>query len=605
MKRLRRLIGYLKNYKTYVTLNVICNVFMVIFSVASIPVLIPFLEILLDQKSLVTEKPEFALNAERIGQFFNYHLSQIIIHEGKEKALILLCISLVVVYFFRNLFRYLSLFFLAPVRNGIVRDIRSQLYEKTLHLPLAYFSEERKGDLISRFSADVQEIEWSILNVLETIAREPLMILGALGLMIYISPSLTLFVLILIIFTAIVIGGIGKALKKQSAKVQERLGTLVSMIEETLSGLRIVKAFTAEQYQAERFRVENNKYRNLLTYLLWRRDLSSPLSEFLGVAVVSVLIWYGFREVQNGDLTVASFLAFLYAFFTIIEPAKKFSNASYNIQKGIASVERIDKILHAENHIVEMRDALPKKELEHQIEYRKVSFGYRPEDELVLDQVQLTIPKGKTFALVGASGAGKSTMVDLLPRFYDVTDGAILIDNVDIRQLKLHDLRGLMGIVSQEAILFNDTIFNNIAFGMKDVTPGQVEEAAHIAHAHDFIMATEQGYQTNIGDRGVKLSGGQRQRLTIARAVLKNPPILILDEATSALDSESEKLVQEALLQLLRNRTSLVIAHRLSTIQHADEIIVMKQGRIIERGDHSTLMALNGEYRKLVEMQAL
>lgn len=605
MRQFWRLLGYLRNYKKFVALNVLSNLMMVVFSVLSIPVLIPFLEILLDKKELLLEKPAFALDIESITATINYHLSQVIQNQGKEKALILLCITLVTVYFFRNLFRYLSLFFYAPLRNGIIRDIRQQIFEKTNVLPLAYFSEERKGDLISRFSADMQEIEWSILNVLETIAREPLMIIGALGLMLYISPTLTGFVFILMVVTGLVIGGIGKALKKQSSKVQEQLGQLVSMVEEAISGSRIVKAFTAEKYLAAKFQKENNAYRNLLTRLLWRRELSSPLSEFLGVAIVSVLIWYGFRQVQSESLTVASFFAFLYAFFTVIEPAKKLSTASYNIQKGTAAMERIENILDAENTIVEIPQAKPISAFQYAIEYRDVSFFYKNAEEKVLQNIFLTIPKGKTVALVGASGAGKSTMVDLLPRFYDVTEGAILLDGTDIRHYRLKDLRGLMGIVSQEAILFNDTIFNNIAFGMEGVTAAAVEEAARIANAHDFIVATEQGYQTNIGDRGMKLSGGQRQRLTIARAVLKNPPILILDEATSALDSESEKLVQEALLKLLQNRTSLVIAHRLSTIQHADEIVVMREGRIVERGDHAQLMALGGDYRKLVDMQAL
>ncbi|HMR43172.1 MAG TPA: ABC transporter ATP-binding protein [Saprospiraceae bacterium] len=605
MRRIRQLVLYLKPYKSLVGLNIISNLLMVFFSIISIPVLIPFLEILLDQKELTTEKPVLKMSVESIVDFFNYRLSLVIIEYGKEQALIILCFMIVLVYFFKNLFRYLSLVFLAPVRNGIIRDVRQQLFEKTLILPLSYFSEERKGDLMSRMAADVQEIEWSILNVLETVAREPLMIIGALALMLYLSPALTLFVLVLIIFTSLVIGGIGRNLKKQSNKVQEKLGELVSMVEETLSGLRIIKGFTAEKFQSEKFSKENNAYRSMLNRLLWRRDLSSPLSEFMGVSMVTVLIWYGFRQVQIGDLTVAAFLAFLYAFFSVIEPAKKFSTASYNIQKGIAAVERVEKILMAENHITNPETPALLPAFQKSIEFKNVSFFYKTDETQILQNINLTIPRGKTVALVGASGAGKSTIADLLPRFYEVTQGQILIDGIDIRQLKISDLRAIMGIVSQEAILFNDSIYNNIVFGKEGVGMEQVIEAAKIANAHDFIMSTEKGYETNIGDRGMKLSGGQRQRLTIARAVLKNPPILILDEATSALDSESERLVQEALTKLLANRTSLVIAHRLSTIQHADEIIVLRAGKIIERGTHFQLLENDGEYKKLVALQSM
>jgi len=576
---------------------------MVVFSVFSIPMLIPFLEILFGQKELVTEAKPSAFDIETMVHNFNFELSQIIINNGKEQALIYLCVAIVVIFFLKNLFRYLSVFFMASVRNGIVRDVRQSLFDKILVLPLSYFSDEKKGDIMSRLTVDVQEIENSILSVVETIIREPLMIIGALSFMIYLSPSLTFFVFFLLIFTAVVIGGIGKALKKQSSKVLERQGSLISTLEESLSGLRIIKAFNAEPHQSRKFLKENNSYRTLLTRLLWRRDLSSPLSEFMGITVVAVLIWYGFREVNSGAISVAAFIAFLYAFFTIIEPAKKFASASYKIQKGIAAVERIEVILNAENNIVDAPDAQSFSTFQSEVEFENVSFHYKKDDGTVVENINFKIPKGKTVALVGSSGAGKSTLADLLPRFYDVSEGAILLDGKDIRNIKLNDLREQMGIVSQEAILFNESIFNNIAFGKKEVTEEQVIAAAKIANAHDFIKETEQGYQTNIGDRGMKLSGGQRQRLTIARAVLKDPPILILDEATSALDSESEKLVQDALEKLLKNRTSLVIAHRLSTIQHADEILVMKDGKIIERGTHSELLSQDGEYGKLVALQ--
>lgn len=599
-----RLLSYIRNYKLNVGLNVLSNILVALFTAISIPLLIPFLEILFDRAELVTEKPEVAFNVESIARQFNYHLSQLIINEGKETALVYVCVAILIVFFFKNLFRYFSLFFMAPVRNGIIRDVRGQLFDKILVLPLPYFSEERKGDLMSRITADVQEVEWSILNVLEAVFREPLIIAGSLLFMLYVSPSLTAFVFILIIVTGVVIGGIGRSLKRSSSLVQEKLGLLVSIVEEALSGLRIIKGFNAEGYQREKFKKENNAYRWILTRLLWRKDLSSPLSEFLGITVVAILLWYGSRLVFSGEMAAETFLTFIFAFYNVIDPAKSFSKAFYNIQKGIAAMQRVEKVLDATNNIKDNAGAKPISNFEKAIEYRQVNFAYHA-DQQVLKNIDLTIDRGKVIALVGASGAGKSTIVDLLPRFYDVTDGGIYIDNVNIKDYKLKDLRGLMGIVSQEAILFNDTIYNNIVFGLENVTKEAVEQAAKIANAHNFILATENGYQTNIGDRGSKLSGGQRQRLTIARAVLKNPPILILDEATSALDSESEKLVQQALVELMKNRTSIVIAHRLSTIQHADEIIVMREGEIVERGTHSSLLENGGDYQKLVALQAM
>jgi ABC-type multidrug transport system fused ATPase/permease subunit len=528
----------------------------------------------------------------------------LIVEQGKGAALAFVCFSILGVFFFKNLFRYLSLFFMAPVRNGIIRDLRQQLFDKVLFLPLAYFSEERKGDLMSRITADVQEVEWSILNVLESIFREPLIIVGALAFMLYVSPSLTLFVFGLMIFTAVVIGGIGRTLKRSSNLVQQKLGDIVSIVEEALGGLRIIKGFNAEAYQQQKFARENNHYRWILTRLLWRRDLSSPLSEFLGIGTVAVLLWYGSQQVFSGQLQAETFLTFIFAFYNVIDPAKSLTKSIYNIQKGIGAMQRVELVLDAKAAIQEKPDAVAIESFERKIEYRGLSFRYRQDDGPVLQDINLEIARGEVVALVGASGAGKTTLADLLPRFYDPTTGGIYIDGLDIRDCQLHSLRQLMGIVSQEAILFNDTIYNNIVFGMEGVSMEDVAQAAKVANAHDFIMATEQGYQTNIGDRGSKLSGGQRQRLTIARAILKNPPILILDEATSALDSESEKLVQEALGQLMKNRTSIVIAHRLSTIQYADKIVVMKQGRIVEQGTHQTLLERGGEYRKLVGLQA-
>lgn len=598
-----RLVSHLKNYKPLLVGNLACNLLMVAFSIISIPAIIPFLNILLDQQPMVMEAPS-SLTTGNFKDHINYFLSQIILENGKRTALAYALGLVLALYFLKNFFRYLSQFFLAPVRNGVVRDIRQGLYDKMLALPLAYFSEERKGDLLARMSVDVQEVEASILNVLESIIREPLMIIGAFGFMVYVSPSMTLAVLALLAFTGFVIGRIGKVLKRQSREVQERLGTLISMMEEGIGGLRIIKGFNAEPFQSAHFRRENNDYRRLLVRLLWRRDLSSPLTEFLGVGTVAVLIWYGYSEVERGLLTVPTFFALLLAFFSMIEPAKKFATAFYNVQKGMAAMERIDAIEAADLRVLEEPDARSIQAFEDKIELRNVGFAYANSSRPALEGINLVIPKGKIVALVGSSGGGKSTLVDLLPRFHDVSEGDILLDGTDIRNYRLHDLRSLMGIVSQEPVLFNDTIFNNIAFGMSGVTQAAVEQAARIAHAHDFILETPDGYQTNIGDRGVKLSGGQRQRLTIARAVLANPPILILDEATSALDSESERLVQDALDVLMKNRTTIVIAHRLSTVQHADEIVVMRDGKIIEQGSHETLIQQGGEYGKLVELQS-
>ncbi|MAT54268.1 MAG: antibiotic ABC transporter ATP-binding protein [Saprospirales bacterium] len=606
MKAIARLFGQLGKYKLLILGNVVANVFMVVFSVISIPALIPFLNILLDQQPIVSAPPAEAFSISSAEGYVNYWLSEVIASQGKRIALMYACGSIVVLYFLRNLFRYLAQFFLAPVRNGIVRDLRQKLFEKILALPLSFFSEERKGDLLSRMSADTQEVETSILNVLVTIIREPLMIVGAFGFMIYMSPSMTFIVLGLLLFTGLIIGRIGKMLKRQSAYVQSKLGELVSMMEEAIGGLRVLKGFNAQGYLSKRFSQENDSYYHTLVRLLWRKELSSPLTEFLGVATVAVLIWIGFGEVQKGSLTVPSFFAMLYAFFSMIEPAKKLSSAWYNVQKGSAALDRIDSILKLDEIIKDSVEAKMITSFEKEIEYRNVGFSYMNDSAgIALENISFSVPKGKIVAVVGPSGAGKSTLIDLLPRFYDVTSGQILIDGMDIRTIKLSSLRSLFGIVTQEPVLFNDTVRNNIAFGDPGASIEAIEKAAKIANAHEFISKLEHGYATIIGDRGVKLSGGERQRITIARAILRNPPILLLDEATSSLDSASERLVQDALNKLMKGRTAIIIAHRLSTVQHADEIIVLKEGRIVERGTHTELIDLQGEYEKLVRMQSL
>ena len=593
-----RLMSRLKGYKKNVILAIVSNVLMAIFTVVSIPMIAPFFDILFSQEVVASSKPDDNNLPDNLDYFF----SQLVINYTPQRALLIVIAAMLVVFFLKNIFRYLALYFMAPVRNGIIYDLRKQIFEKYIDLPLSFYSTEKKGDLMNRMTSDVQEIEWSILNTIEAIFKAPLIIVGSLTFMILVSPQLTLFVLVLIVFTAFIIGGISKTLKRSSFEVQTRLGRISSILEETLGGLRIIKGFNAQKYQSEKLEKDNADYRNILTRLLWRRDLSSPLSEFLGIVVVSMLLWYGSALVFDKVLTPDLFFAFIFAFFQVIEPAKSFSSAYYNIQKGLAAVDRVDNLLNTPNPIVDPEKPLTDISFERKIKFEKVSFKYDNADTVALDQIDITINKGEVVALVGSSGAGKSTFVDLLPRFFDVSSGSIRIDGNDIRSYTLYDLRSLFGIVSQEAILFNDTIKNNILFGA-EATDEQIEEAARIANVSEFVNEMPDKYQSNIGDRGMKLSGGQRQRLTIARAVLRNPPIMILDEATSALDSESELLVQDALEKLMKNRTTVVIAHRLSTIRNADKIVVLDKGKIVEMGSHEQLITLNGNYNKFVEMQ--
>lgn len=611
MKKFFGVLRYVNGYWNYAALNIFFNILSVIFSLFSLAMVFPFLQVLFltddTHFDANAPAPAFTLNATGIKDFVNYQLESSIHNYGKLDALIFVCLFVVIAIFLKNLFRYLGMFFVAPIRIYVVRDLRNKMYEKVLQLPLSYYSEERKGDIMSRMTTDVQEVEWSIMKSLEAIFRDPVTIVMYLGSMLIISPQLSLFSFILLPISGLLIGRIGKTLRKSSAEQKERIGLLFSIMEETLGGLRIIKGFNAEKNMKGRFHDVNESYTGMSLRIQRRVDLASPTSEFLGVTALVTVLYFGGKLILGADPSINGSMLILYlvVFSQLLDPAKSFTEAYYNVQKGLASAERINKILDAEVKIRDAEDPVTIQSFEKEIEYRNVSFAYR-EGEVgwVLDDVNLKIPKGKTIALVGQSGSGKTTMADMLPRFYDITKGEILIDGVPIRNTKLKDLRSLMGIVTQESILFNDTVYNNIAFGIDNVTEQQVIEAAKIANAHDFIMQMPFGYQTNIGDRGNKMSGGQRQRISIARAVLKNPPILILDEATSALDTESERLVQDALNKLMQNRTSIVIAHRLSTIQHADEIIVMQKGQIIERGTHTDLLTRGGTYKKLHELQS-
>ncbi|HLF64191.1 MAG TPA: ABC transporter ATP-binding protein [Saprospiraceae bacterium] len=604
MKEIAQIVGYLRGYKWPLFLSISSNILMALFVVVSIPTIIPFFQILFDRiPETPAERPDFSFGD--LEDYAKYHFSTLIETRGRTGALTLVCIALVAVFFLKNFFRYMAMFFMAIVRNGIVTDMRQKLFGKYIDLPLAFFSGEKKGDLISRITTDVQEIEFSVLGMLQAVFREPIVIIGSIAFMIYISPSLTLFVAVLIAFTILVVGGISRTLKRKSLAAQRSIGNLVAISEESLQGIRIIKGFNAQELQEQKFAKESNAYRRLLTRILWRRDLSSPLSEFLGITVLSVLLWYGSQQVFKNDLTPEIFFAFLFAFFNVIDPAKNFSTAYYHIQKGMGAMHRINEILDLRDRIQQKPDAIAFSEFKQSIEFRNVSFRHKGSDTWALYNVNFKILKGQVVALVGSSGSGKSTLVDLIPRFHDVTDGEILIDGVNIKDYHLQSLRTQMGIVSQEAILFNDTIRNNIVFSSTGKTERDILDAARNAHAHGFITDAPQGYDTIIGDRGMKLSGGERQRLTIARALLKNPPILILDEATAALDSESERLVQEALERVMEGRTSVVIAHRLSTIQHADVIYVLKEGEIVESGTHGELLLRDGEYQKFIRLQAV
>lgn len=601
---------FLRPYKHLLGLNFVFNLLSALFAVFSIALIIPILQIIFQMESKVYE---FQANAVSLSPFqfdvsalqnnLYYYITLYKDEYGPGWALLFVGVFLVLATFLKVGTTFLASYTSVGLRNGVVRDLRRLLYDKILALPMAFFSSERKGDIISRSTGDVQEVENSIMASLDLVLKNPVLIVVYLVTLLIFSVELTLFVMVMLPIAGFIIGRIGKSLKKKSKRGQEKMGVILGVLEETLSGLRIIKAFNAEKRMNERYSHEIEDYRHIMNRLMRRRELAHPVSELLGTIVMVMVVWFGGTLILSTDnhLDPATFMSYVGVFYLIIQPAKAFSQGFFSIQKGLAAYDRIDMVLKADVSIKEKADARTVNTLEHSIEYRDVTFAYH--DRPVLKKVSLEIPKGKTIALVGQSGSGKSTFVDLLPRLYDIQQGSICIDGVDIRDLKIHDLRDLMGNVNQEAILFNDTIYNNIVFGVDSAAPEEVEAAARVANAHDFIMETEDGYQTMIGDRGGKLSGGQRQRLSIARAVLKNPPILILDEATSALDTESELLVQQALENLMANRTSIVIAHRLSTVRNADLICVFHEGEIVERGTHEALLAADGIYKKLHGLQ--
>ena len=602
---IKRLYPYVLPYKRFAFLNVFFNILYALFSSLSFVALIPMLEVLFDARARIYQKPVYKGISEAniyFKEYLNYQVTQ---HAGGDpvQALSYIIALVLLLFFLKNIFNYLAIVFINLLRNGVLKDLRNMMYKKIISLPISYFSEKRKGDVISRITTDINEFQTSYLSILEFIVKEPLTIIFTIVIMCGISLKLTVFVFVFIPVAGLAISRVGKTLKKHSGRVQAEQGFFLSLIEETLSGLRIIKSFNAQGAFIKRFTDSTQRFNNYANNLSYRQNLASPISEFLGILVIGILLWYGGTMVLvDKTLGGSEFVAYMGLAYNILTPAKEISKAAYRLRQGDAAALRVLEVIHAQNPIFDKENAIEKTDFQAAISLKNISFKY--DNEYVLKDFSLEIPKGKTVALVGQSGSGKSTIANLIARFYDVNEGSITFDGTDIRDLKIQSLRDLIGIVSQDSILFNDTITNNLLIGKASATPAEIEEAAKVANAYDFIEALPEKFQTNIGDMGGKLSGGQKQRLSIARAVLKNPPIMILDEATSALDTESEKLVQNALEKMMMNRTSLVIAHRLSTIQKADIIVVMEKGKIIEQGNHATLMAQNGTYRKLVEMQS-
>jgi subfamily B ATP-binding cassette protein MsbA len=606
MENIKKLLPFLKAYKSYAYFNIFFNILYALFSTLSFMALIPMMNVIFDQTKRNLIKPEytgFDNFKPFLEDYFSYYVTKTNDTLGISYTLGVMVAVIITVFLLKNLFDYLALFFITFLRNGILKDMRNALYKKTLELPISYFSEKRKGDVISRISSDVNEVQNSMLPILEMIVKEPLTILFTIGAMLAISIKLTLFVFIFIPVSGFIISLIGKQLKKKSTKAQEEQGIFLSTIEETLGGLKVVKSYNSENYFNQLFQNSTKRFFTLSNSIHNRQNLASPMSEFMGIMVIAILLWYGGNMVLvDKTLNGAAFIAYMGLAYNILTPAKSISKASYAVKRGNAAAERVLEILEQENPIVSKIESVTKSNFESTISIKNVTFSY--EDEAVLRQFSLEIPKGKTVALVGQSGSGKSTIANLLTRFYDVQEGVIEIDNTNITDINLQSLRSLMGLVTQDSILFNDTIRANVALGKLDATDDEIVAALKIANAYEFVKDLPAGILTNIGDSGNKLSGGQKQRLSIARAVLKNPPIMILDEATSALDTQSEKLVQVALENMMQNRTSIVIAHRLSTIQKADTIVVLHKGKIVEKGTHDELIALNGTYSKLVNMQS-
>lgn len=607
MKYFKQIMMYARPYKGYGILNIISNIFYALFGTLAFVSLMPMLKVLFKSSEPIQTAPTYQGVVELgdyIENYINYFITQKVNSEGELKALMFMIFIVIATFLLKNLFGYLALFFITFLRNGVLKDLRNDLYEKTVDLPLSYFSEKRKGDLIARISTDVLEIQHSFLSILELIVREPLTILFTIIAMLALSPQLTVFVFIFIPISGYIISLVGKSLKKQSDNVQKEQGHFLSILEETLGGLRVIKGFNAQPYFNKKFRDSTSRFYHFSNTLLNRKNLASPLSEFLGISVIAILLWYGGSLVLV-DKTLApdAFIVYMGLAYNILTPAKAISKAVYGVKKGDAAAERVLEILNTESPLKDKKDAQAKSSFDAHISIQNISFKY--EDEYVLKDFSLEIPKGKTVAFVGQSGSGKSTIANLITRFYDVNEGSIKIDGVDIKDITKKSLRDLQGLVSQDSILFNDSVKNNILLGVDDKTEEAIIEAATIANAHEFIKELPLEYETNIGDGGNKLSGGQKQRLSIARAVLKNPPIMILDEATSALDTESEKLVQDALEKMMKNRTSVVIAHRLSTIQNADHIVVLQKGKIVEQGKNDELLKKKGVYFNLVKMQSL